>query len=281
MLLRALLVLEPKESNMFVRNACLCLILSSIPASEGLKTGTAASKALLVGVTTGSGAEGGSEIITIDPRDGKAEKVGRLVPPKGHKLVQAQDLTWSTDSKHLIVTQLGFDDKDEPHTWIDWVEPSSLKIERSTAPTPGVLDSFCWDGQGRLLATLGNARPMKLLAIDPETGARTETATLEARLWVRSLVWKAAGSELWALHTRTTELDYDALVKLSPKDGAVLQIVKLDMREMATALALDRRGEFVVAGDKGGWFHLDAATGKTERSKAELEFRVNGLVVGR
>ncbi len=263
------------------RHALPVLLLSLFPATQGLPLGTAASKALLVGVTTGPGEDQTSEVVTVDPRDGKVERIGRLVLAGGHRPVQAQDLAWSADGKQLIVTELEFSVQNEAKTWIDWVDPASLKVLRSSEPSPGVLDSLCWDGQQHLLATYGVSRPQTLLVLDAATGARTEIGTLDKRLWVRSLVWRATGSELWALHTRTPELDYDALVKFAPKDGAVLQIVKLEMAELATALVLDARGEFIVTGDKGGVFSVDPATGKCVRAKLESEFRITGLVLGR
>lgn len=259
--------------------ACLALVL--LPLEQGLPTGTEKSKALLVAVTTGSGEAGGSEVVTIDPTDGKTERIGRLVPPKGHRLVQAQDLAWSADGKTLIVTELAFGEHNEATTWIEWIDPASLTVLRRSDEIPGVLDSLAWDGRGRLLATLGTTRPQKLLALDPETGARTELGALDKCLWVRSLVWDANRSELWGLHLRTPELDQDALVHLALKDGALQQIVKLEMPEMATALALDARGSLVVTGDKGGTFLADLKTGKTVRAKVELGCLVNGMVLGR
>jgi hypothetical protein len=154
-------------------------------------------------------------------------------------------------------------------------------VVRSGPATAGVIDSLCWDGQGRLLATLGNSRPQKLIALDPQTGASTEVGALDTKLWVRSLVWRAPQSELWGLHTRTPELPKDALVRLSPQNGAVLQTVELQMDEMATALALDARGGFVVTGAKEGVFAVDLATGKATRAKKDAGVLLTGMVLGR
>lgn len=265
-----------------VRSTLLtCLAFALFPLDQGLQTGTPKSKALLVAVTTGSGEAGGSDLVTLDPTDGQTEKIGRLVPAKGHRLVQAQDLEWSADGKTLIVTQLAFDEPNEGRTWIEWIDPASLKVLRKTDEIAGVLDALAWDSQKRLLATLGTSRPQELLALDPGTGARTVLGALDRRLWVRSLVWDVSRAELWGLHMRTPELDQDALVKLAPKDGTLQQVVKLEMPELATALALDAHGAFVVTGNKGGTFQVDPKTGKTVRAKLEHECVVNGLVLGR
>ena len=258
-----------------------CLTLALFPLAPGLQTGTQKSKALLVAVTTGSGEAGGSDLVTLDPSDGRIETIGRIVPAQGHRLLQAQDLEWSADGQTLIVTQLAFDERNEGHTWIEWVDPASLKVLRKSDVIAGVLDALAWDGRKRLLATHATSRPQELLALDPETGARTVLGAFDRRLWVRSLVWDANREELWGLHQRTPELDQDALVRLAPKDGALQQIVKLEMPELATAFALDSHGAIIVTGNKGGTFQVDPKTGQAVRAKMELGCVVNGLVPGR
>ena len=249
---------------------------------SGVSTGTTTSRSLLVGITTGAGEDLVSEVATIDPIDGTTTKVGSLVLPKGHGRTQSQDLVWSADGKQLLVAQLRFGEKgNEATSWIDWVSPSKLEVVRSGTKVDGVIDSLCWDGQGRLLATHARTRPMKLVTIDTETGALTELATLDEKLWIRSLAWRTSGSELWALHMRASEKDSDLLMRLSPTTGAALYTVKLELGEIATSLVIDVDGNFLVAGDKDGLFRVDVATGKSRRLPKATGVRFTGLVTGR
>lgn len=260
----------------------LCLPPTLLVSTSGLPMGTAASRASLVGLTTGSGEDLTSDLATLDPKDGTTVKVGALVLPKGHGRTQSQDLAWSADGKQLVVAQLRFGDKaNESTTWIDWVDPETLKVVRGSEHVEGVLDALCWDGQGRLLATYCKTRPQKLVTLDAQTGAMTEVATLDKKLWVRGLAWRSAGSELWGLHMRASESEADLLLRLSPQTGAVLQSIPLDLGEVATALVIDATGGFLVSGDKDGLFQVDPATGKSRRLPKATGLRFTGLVRGR
>jgi hypothetical protein len=71
------------------------------------------------------------------------------------------------------------------------------------------------------------------------------------------------------------------LVRLSPQDGSVLQSVKLDIGEVATALVIDADGGFLVSGDKESLFRVDPASGSSRRLEKSTGLRFTGLVQGR
>lgn len=249
---------------------------------SGLETGTAAARSKLVCVTTGSGESLTADVETVDPKEGGSTRVGTLVLAKGQKRVQSQDLAWSADGKQLLVAQLEFADAPaESSAWLDWVDPATLKVARSGPRTVGVLDALCWDGQGRLLAVMGRARPLQLVRLDAATGEAAEIGKLDTRFWLRSLVWRTQPGELWGLHMRASEDDTDALVRLSAADGSVTKIVRLDLGEHATTLCIDAEGAFLVAGSKQGLYRVDPDTGKSKRLPKELGHLVTGLVTGR
>ncbi len=216
----------------------------------------------LLGITTGHTQAGSGEIVLVDAARGTVRVLGAIVSPGGHRT--ANDLVRSRDGRTLLVAQMEFV-SEEWRSNLAEVDLATLKVLRTTPPAAGVLDSLCWEPSGGLLATFSTARPQSLVRVDPATGKRAVVAELDVKLWIRSLAFDPAG-RLWGLHTRTPELDQDALVRIDPANGAVMLTLPLATRAPAMALEVDAKGRFLVACDDDRLEEIDPASGRVLRS---------------
>jgi len=227
----------------------------------------------LVCVTTGNTDHPAGEIVVLDPATGRSRMIGGITPTGNER--HATDVVFTADREQLLasIVELG---EGPSHCFLSTLDPKSGRIVRSSASEAGLLDALCWAPDGRLLAVWSEQRPQALVVLDERNGAHTTLATLDARLWLRSLAF-APGGVLWGLHTPTPELDHDALVRLDASSGATLEIVKLDLGGPAWGLEIDASGRLLVTADPGLLHEIDPATGRSKGSVALGNLRAVGL----